>query len=368
MPLRPALPAFPLLVRTLFCVGLLCSFAPFAALAQTSPPPAPTAPINMGATGGTTPYIEAGTLSGGGTPDALLFRVTGTEYMRLTSTGSVGIGTAAPQAKLDINGGLKVGNSNADCTATTAGMIKSTGTALLGCTGTSWYDMMDGTTYSGNDSYTRLLLHFENNATDSSAINNLPTNNGVTFSNTVYKFGSYGAGFNGSSSYLRVPDSANWEFGNGDFTIDFWYRAGATGGYRGIISRQGPGVTWPAWTINDNNSGYLDFAFCKSGSCGSAWETFAGLGTTNLHLGTPEIGVWHHYAVVRSGNTFYGFKDGVLTNTGTNANAIASATGSAMAIGVYNTNYLNGYLDELRVSKGIARWTSNFTPPSAPYN
>ena len=75
------------------------------------------------------------------------------------------------------------------------------------------------------DPYTKLLLHFDNNLTDSSASAHTVTAvGGATTSSYQYEFGGYSAYMNGSGQYFTVPDSADWYFGTGDFTIDTWVR------------------------------------------------------------------------------------------------------------------------------------------------
>jgi hypothetical protein len=89
---------------------------------------------------------------------------------------------------------------------------------------------------------------------------------------------------------------------------------------------------------------------------------------------TISQNVWTHIAVTRSGNTIYIFKDGELT-TGysTTLNNFYTSAVENLYIGGYADNIggwvieLDGWIDEFRLSKGIARWTSNFTPPTEEY-
>ncbi len=87
--------------------------------------------------------------------------------------------------------------------------------------GTSFTDSSSGaktvTNNESYDSYTKLMLHIDNNVTDS-ATGKTVTNNNVTFSNSVYKMGSYSGMFNGSNAYLSLADSDDWNFGSGSFT------------------------------------------------------------------------------------------------------------------------------------------------------
>jgi hypothetical protein len=84
------------------------------------------------------------------------------------------------------------------------------------------------------------------------------------------------------------------------------------------------------------------------------------------------VNTWYHVALVRSGNSWYIFQNGSqLGSTVTNSGAIQDYSGSVY-IGKYGFDksplYFSGWLDEFRVSKGIARWTSNFTPPASAYS
>ena len=87
--------------------------------------------------------------------------------------------------------------------------------------------------------------------------------------------------------------------------------------------------------------------------------------------GYPTDGGWHHYAVTRASGTVRVFLDGVLKSTRPNRGASIhiALIGGQMPIGRYGGGHslFNGYLDELRISKGVAHWTEDFTPPSLPY-
>ncbi|MPN39632.1 hypothetical protein SDC9_187160 [bioreactor metagenome] len=80
---------------------------------------------------------------------------------------------------------------------------------------------------------------------------------------------------------------------------------------------------------------------------------------------------WHHFAFIRSGNNFCLAVDGALGSASTYSGALDYDSSQPVMIG-YQTGqssafYYDGYIDEFRVSKGIARWTSNFTPPTSEY-
>lgn len=223
---------------------------------------------------------------------------------------------------------------------------------------------------SGLDEYVKLLLHFDgpNNGTnfvDSSYGAKAVTRYGDTKIVTAQsKFGGASGYLDGNGDYLTVADSNDWDFGTGDFTIDFWWRPAVLpsvgagqwfiGQYQNAANR---------WNMYVWNGAAEEYQLC--------WYLNIG-NSVKLNLGyvvTLNTGQWYHVAFVRNGNTFLTFLDGELK--GTNISAESYGTFSAvLTVGQQGDGqrYINGYLDELRISKGIARWTSNFTPPSAPYS
>lgn len=216
---------------------------------------------------------------------------------------------------------------------------------------------------SGIDSSTVLLIKsnsfdLDNSFVDSSYNNhNVVPYGNIHHSTTSKYFGTTSIYFDGSGDYLSIPNSDDWNLGNSDFTIDFWaYNANTSLGEGaqsvGIIARR-DGPYWQAFTILKDD-GTMKF---RASADGATW------GLT-LNMGTFDAS-WHHYAVVRNGNNFNTYKDGIVQDSKTSSITLMNQTNS-MAVGKYQVD-LNGYIDELRISKGIPRWTGNFTPPLAPY-
>jgi len=90
------------------------------------------------------------------------------------------------------------------------------------------------------------------------------------------------------------------------------------------------------------------------------------------YLNSPvalSTGVWYHVALVRSGTNFYYFLNGNSFASPPTSSASLPDFNALLYVGSYGTlgHELNGWLDEFRVSKGVPRWTSNFTPPIGPY-
>lgn len=202
----------------------------------------------------------------------------------------------------------------------------------------------------GIDSYTKLLLHLNNNATDSSLSSKTVTNNGVIFNSSISKFGGYSGYFNGSSN-LAVNLGNDLPTGNTPRTIDFFIYFNELPSSTQLIFSYGIQSTTCEFglTIDVNKLRLLLYSDDTTG-------------TTTLVSGT-----WYHIAAVYDGSTAYLFLNGKLELS----RVVSLPTGSsAFYIGTYNLGgytLSNAYIDEFRISSGIARWTSPFTPPYAEY-
>jgi hypothetical protein len=186
------------------------------------------------------------------------------------------------------------------------------------------------------------------------------------------KLGTAAAYFDGSGDYLSLADSEDWNFGSGDFTIDFWINRTSNNNDDRVldlanvdnVSNYGFAV-WVSST-QDTYANRLCFLYSTTGT---SWNNISSYGY--IGNATVPINTWIHVAVVRSGTTITTYINGLADkswNVGT-----GSLYNSADNIWIGQSHYQNGgrrmkaYLDELRISKGIARWTSNFTPPNSQY-
>ncbi|GMB01851.1 LamG-like jellyroll fold domain-containing protein [Pelosinus sp. IPA-1] len=213
------------------------------------------------------------------------------------------------------------------------------------------------------DQYTVSLLHFDEGLKDECGKVWSPFN-GATISTVQSKFGGASLYLNGTDQYLTMPNSTDFDFGTGDFTIDWWeYRPEASPGLSGLFSRGSSIDNSPFRIISDRSSGNVSFWGTSKMSIynNSSYDIAQG-----ESCGTCDLNQWNHIAIARKGNNFYTFKNGVIQTTFTNSGGFP-VVNDAPLIGkdAYHGTYFAGYIDEFRVSKGIARWTSNFTPPSA---
>lgn len=222
--------------------------------------------------------------------------------------------------------------------------------------------------YAVDDSYTVALLHCDgaNNSTtftDESGKTWTASGNAV-ISTAQSVFGGAACAFDGNGDYITASDSADWAFGAGDFTIDFRVRFASlpTSGLSQYIYSQYVDTSNRTGIVLFNSGGVYTWRFFNQG--GGAFTVIADA----VHSGI-SANTWYHVAVSRSGNDYRWFVNGAqIGSTTTDADAHSDIAASAQ-IGRYDGTlaWLNGYLDEFRISKGIARWTANFTPPGSAY-
>lgn len=192
-----------------------------------------------------------------------------------------------------------------------------------------------------------LLLHFDGangstTFTDSSGASRTITDaDAPEISTTQSKFG--GSSLAVGPGYVYADDDAAFDFGAGDFTIELWYYDSTGDG--GTLAAQ-----WGyAWYLNT-------YQFYLNGAAVIEW--------------TPaSSSAWHHIAVCRSGGTVTAFVDG--SSVGTYAIADTPIDASSAFIGIGRDQYgnpaLTGYIDEVRILKGRAAYSGNFTPPTAAF-
>jgi len=209
----------------------------------------------------------------------------------------------------------------------------------------------------GIDENTVLMLHMDDaGLTDSSDSSHSVALNGDAVLNTgTYKFGSGSAYFDGEGDYLSLADSDDWNFGTGDFTIDFYIRPSTVSGVTTLLERWAGGFQQIGLYIVDG--------------------TFtANIASYSLSVAFLESGVvfvpnqWFHVAIVRNVDYFTLYVAGVNVASGTQAGALDTDLSLNIAGNRVPGYAFAGYMDEVRISKGIARWTSDFTPPTAPYS
>jgi hypothetical protein len=218
-----------------------------------------------------------------------------------------------------------------------------------------------------SDSYTKLLMNFEGHDEGTTFLDKSPSahtltaNGGVQTESAEQQFGHTSGYFDGNGDYISIPDSDDWNFGSGDFTIEMWVRPSQLSVNGNIWFSQGDDTNnrYSFFSINSK----IRFLLYIGGAVKALYET------TNNVL---SLNTWAHVAFVRSGTNIYIFVNGEsksLTVTTAISTTAMPNLSSEVFIGARNIGgtpdlYYNGYMDDLRVSKGIARYTSNFTAPT----
>jgi len=196
---------------------------------------------------------------------------------------------------------------------------------------------------------------FENDALSS------PT----TISTSVKKYGAGSLDLNGTDEFVSYSNSDAYQFGSGDFTIEAWvYQTAAAGSSAGdrhpIVARMQHSTdrSWHIGIVENSGAQALQFSFTTDGSSSTQYE-FGGDVTINN---------WHHVAVVRNGSTVTCYLNGTaLGTTGNIGSSTIYAGYSNLTVGYrgLSNQYFQGYIDDLRIIKGYALYTSNFVAPTS---
>jgi len=217
----------------------------------------------------------------------------------------------------------------------------------------------------------KLLLHCDGSNgsttfTDSSQSGRTVTAFGTAQISTAQsKWGGASALFDGTGDYLTVPNSADFDFGTGDWTIEFWYRPTVVDTVRTLIGKA-VGTGFYPFNIRVNGSGRV-IGYCTDGSS---------VYTTPDAAPAMSAGTWYHIAFVRASNALKVYVNGVATGAAVTMTAAHQTNSAPLCIGNFSADYAagggatagaHGYLDDLRITKGEALYTTDFTPPSAPF-
>jgi len=201
-----------------------------------------------------------------------------------------------------------------------------------------------------------LLMHLDSDFTDSS-------NSGHTFASTgspvissdQSKFGGSSLSLNGSSWIITTNAQDDWDFGLDDFTIEYF-----------LYPHTNPDFIFPLSTVTATAVGGW---WTEYGTRGFIFGT---TGTVVLISAshTISINTWHHIAYVRDSGTMRYFVDGVQISSDSSKSAVAADTSDTNGLAIGNLIPgvgdfpVDGFMDELRITKGVAIYTANFTPPT----
>ena len=208
---------------------------------------------------------------------------------------------------------------------------------------------------------TQFLANFANAGIyDGKMGNVLETVGSAQVATSPVKYGSGSMYFDGTGDYLVSPAGQNYEIGAGDFTLECWVYGvvfSSSNGGSGIIGKGN----------NTSTSGEVYTLQCNSGTLN--FYSF------NYSSGTPvasgpfnlPTNAWSHVAVARANGITRVFVNGISGTAGTASYTVTAGGNFYVGTQAYtpgdSTRSLNGFIDDLRITKGVARYIANFTPP-----
>ena len=234
----------------------------------------------------------------------------------------------------------------------------------------------DGSTTVGDEHFPKVtaLLPFDGTNGATSTTDSSNSNHTVTFggdaeiSTAQSKFGGSSLSLDGNGDYVDLPQSTN-QFVSEDFTIEFWFRINSGAGSETI-------GLFGSYYTGGGGKGMLMQSSATYNQVFFQWMYGSGSGTDWAYLNQTQgtrtalsNNTWYHVAVTRSGNTWRLFLNGTQEDSVTQSDQLTDS-GSTTRLGNYGpsgtaSHGLNGYIEDFRITKGLARYTSNFTPPTS---
>jgi hypothetical protein len=170
------------------------------------------------------------------------------------------------------------------------------------------------------------------------------------------KYATASISFSGTADYLISQATKSTIIGTGQFTIEGWFYYNSVSSQQYLIDTRATNTSSTGIALNSNASGYLVVTLSNSAA---------------IRINTPFItSTWIHIAVCRAAAnvvTCYinGSNVGGVTSTATLSDGILTIGTSIDNRNTGTTNHFNGYMEDLRITNGFARYTANFTPPTA---
>ena len=210
---------------------------------------------------------------------------------------------------------------------------------------------------------TSLLLNMNNTGIyDEMAKNNIKMVGNTTTSTTQTKYSDTSVYFDGAADWIDLYYSANLILSSA-FTIEAWVFLSSSQSNQTLFNMTPPHSTI-ALSLNRGGTGSTHVYVGN----GSSW---VGSPAINSGGNTIAINQWYHVALTSDGTTLRLFHNGIIVGTST---TLPSGFQGYARIGAINTGvygaggneYFNGYMEDFRITNGVARYTANFTPPTAP--
>ena len=179
----------------------------------------------------------------------------------------------------------------------------------------------------------------------------------------TYVFGGTCLKFDGTGDYVQTSASNDFSFGTGDFTIEYRIKFSAVDAlYVPICLRASTGIANGEWWC-EVTAAEDEMYWGFKNTAGTQYYVNLSLAGSAFAINT-----WYHIALVRNGNSLQLYQNGTAVGSATSVTGSfggnAAITIGALGNGSYS---LNGWMDEIRISN-TARYTSNFTPSTVPFN
>lgn len=210
--------------------------------------------------------------------------------------------------------------------------------------------------------YVTLLAHFNTDFSDSSTNNFTLSAFGTTQISTLNKkFGSGSTILSSFQDYIAGPTSSEFSF-DGNFTIEGWIYPTVLNSLQAIFSNIHLNAPINAYGIT----------FLVGGNPLTYQMTLPNIGVFGSSLAL-NLNQWNHFALVRNNGAFYFFNNGIKYNSSINTTVNLATSGCFIGGRLDTTTYstitnsFSGYIDDFRITKGIARYTENFTPPTSEF-
>jgi uncharacterized protein (DUF427 family) len=204
---------------------------------------------------------------------------------------------------------------------------------------------------------TGLLLNMINaSISDNAMIIDLETVGNTQISTNTKKYGNASIYLDGSGDYLYAKSNDAFNFGTGDFTVEFWINASASGSYTQVIGTLVSGTEDGTWRIGNRFNSANQVYFARG--------TGAGFNEFQASVNVND-GAWHHVAVVRYSGTVTIYVDGTSISSSSITGTCTSSNPLYIGYNGRDNAYVTGYLDDVRITQGVARYTANFKPPTS---
>ncbi|MBI2240581.1 MAG: hypothetical protein HYU59_07230 [Magnetospirillum gryphiswaldense] len=212
----------------------------------------------------------------------------------------------------------------------------------------------------------KLIINSVNEANGSTTITDIATGKAVTkyggiaHSTAKSLFGTSAIRFDGVDDYLSLADSNDWYFNTSDFTLEVWFNP--DGETSGPLLNQIAGGAWSGYVLQTyyNVDGTISVYIDITG--GAAWQV------ASVSPATALAGQWNHLAITRENGLLRCFLNGELWHSKTLTTYPDTAQPFTIGRTSNGTSYFKGYVAEVAVEKGRARYTSSFTPLRKAYN